>query len=80
MMSNLNRFLLAALLFVAPIVTVSAAPVPQQNQPTITTIPGQAPTPLATEVFDRQTTTVSAAAYAPTPASGAVLARGMDIW
>ncbi|KAJ3786511.1 hypothetical protein GGU10DRAFT_169415 [Lentinula aff. detonsa] len=76
-----NRFLLVGLLTAGAISSVLAAPVLQQDGPTITTIPGQAPTPLVTEVSDRETTTVSAATHAPTPASvGVVLARGLDIW
>ncbi|KAJ4494205.1 hypothetical protein C8R41DRAFT_830248 [Lentinula lateritia] len=75
------RILLTALLTAAAISSVLAAPVLQRDEPTITVIPGQAPTSLSTEVLDRETTTISGTpTHAPTPVLNVVLARGMDIW
>ncbi|KAJ3929987.1 MAG: hypothetical protein NXY57DRAFT_357157 [Lentinula lateritia] len=75
------RILLTALLTAAAISSVLAAPVLQREEPTITVIPGQAPTSLSTEVLDRETTTISGTpTHAPTPVLNVVLARGMDIW
>ncbi|KAJ3859761.1 hypothetical protein EV359DRAFT_67883 [Lentinula novae-zelandiae] len=62
------RILLTALLTAAAISSILAAPVLQREEPTITVIPGQAPTSLSTEVLDQETTTISGTpTHAPTP-------------